>query len=87
MIDQIPVGLLAPSGLLAFTIFLILTGRLVPRSTYKDALEERDKWHKAADMSEHARDLEAEANRELLELARTTVALLRALPVDRRPKQ
>lgn len=84
MLEQIPVGVLAPSGLLALAVLLVLTGRLVPRSTYKDALEERDKWHKAADMSEHARDLDAEANRELLELARTTVALLRALPVDKR---
>lgn len=76
----IGVGSLGAGGLLAIVILMILTGRLVPRSTLEDMKQERDTWRAAFQESEQARHLAQEHSGELLELSRTAVPLLRALP-------
>lgn len=38
--DSVPWGILTPSGLLMFAVWLLLTGRIVPRRTLDDTLEE-----------------------------------------------
>lgn len=68
------------AGLVTLIVVLILTGRLVPRRTYEDMREERDTWRAAHKVSEEARHLEQEHTGELLELSRTAIPLLRALP-------
>ncbi|RSS43836.1 hypothetical protein [Streptomyces sp. WAC08241] len=72
------------SGLLALVVLLVLTGRLVPRSTLQDMRDERDKWQAAHDKSEAARQAERDQVTELLELSRVAGHVLSALP---RPKE
>ncbi|MFJ8923832.1 hypothetical protein ACIREK_30695 [Streptomyces sp. NPDC102415] len=67
-------------ALLAIVVVMVLTGRLVPRRTYDDLLEERNTWRTAHTVSEEARRLEREQVGELLELSRTADRVLTALP-------
>ena len=70
------------AALLAFTVWLILTGRIVPRSVLRDSQDERDKWEQAWKTSQ---DTVAELSRQvtaLVEVGRTTEALLRSIVGD-----
>ncbi|MFJ7990318.1 hypothetical protein [Streptomyces sp. NPDC096351] len=71
------------SGLLALVVLLVLTGRLVPRSTLQDMREERDTWRAAHAESEAARQAERDQVTELLELSRTAGHVLTSLPKPR----
>jgi len=71
--------LTAPTLLLA-AVWLVLTGRIVPRKTYEDIVCERNDWREAHKISEQSRAEMAQQIEELLEHARTTDALIRALP-------
>lgn len=67
-------------GLVALIVLMVLRGHLVPRRTYEDMREERDTWRAAHTVSEEARHVAQEQAGELLELSRTAIPLLRALP-------
>jgi hypothetical protein len=71
---------LGAAGLLVLVVLLILTGRLVPRTTLVDMREERDTWRAAHGESERARQAEREQVTELLELSRTAGHVLTSLP-------
>ncbi|MEU1421461.1 hypothetical protein [Kitasatospora sp. NPDC005751] len=87
-------GLVVQGGaaaILSAVVMLILVGRLVPRSVLEDVRAdrdaqlaelraERDSWKAAHATSEEARHLDQDSVRELLEVARTTEHLMRALP-------
>lgn len=77
----IPWAQIGPSGLLTILVLLILLGRLVPRRTMEDVLHDRDEWRAAHRISETARAEAARQVEELLEHAKTTDELLRALPL------
>ena len=62
-----------PASLLALTVIMILTGRLVPRSFYREKSQEAKAWQNVATTA-------VETNKELLEYARTADAILKALP-------
>jgi hypothetical protein len=62
-----------PSALLALTVIMILTGRLVPRFFYREKAAEAKEWRAVAATA-------VETNKELLEYARTADAILKALP-------
>lgn len=62
------------AGILIVTVWLVLTGRLVPRSVYKDIIAERDYWRKTAMTL-------SDQNRELMVSAEVTTQVLAALPV------
>jgi hypothetical protein len=62
-----------PGSLLALTVIMILTGRLVPRSFYREKAQEAREWQAVAMTV-------VETNKELLEYARTADAILKALP-------
>lgn len=74
------VGQLGIGGLLSLAVWLILSGRLVPRSTVDDIRQQRDRWEQAARASESARAEDRQQVRELLEVARVTERVLTALP-------
>ncbi|MGA4867551.1 hypothetical protein ACPB9J_33495 [Streptomyces lavendulocolor] len=76
----LPVSAAGPTTLLALVVLLILTGRLVPRSTLQDMREERDTWRAAHSESEAARQAEREQVGELLEMARLGNQVLNSLP-------
>ncbi len=72
-------------ALLFATIWLIFTGRLVPRSAIDDVRQDRDGWRKAAEAEQEINRVQAGQLSELLELARTTDQVIRALPL-RQPR-
>jgi hypothetical protein len=72
----IPVSAILQSGavgLLAAVVWMIVTGRLVPRRALLDAQAERDRWYEAAMIA-------GQQNNQLLLGARTTHEVIRALP-------
>jgi hypothetical protein len=74
------IGTYGGPSLLALTVILILTGRLVPRKNLKDMERDRDLWREAYNVSEQSRRLEAEHTGQLLEAARASAMVLRSLP-------
>jgi hypothetical protein len=89
--DQAGFLQLSAATILAVVILLILTGRLVPRRQVEDLREdrelrireisaERDTWRVVAEREAAARAQSQESTMELLELSRTAVHLLSALP-------
>lgn len=67
-------------GLLAVVVLLILTGRLVPYRLLKDVRAEAERWRQAYELERDARQRLAEHAEAGIEAARTTTAVLRALP-------
>ena len=47
-IESVPWGALTPIGLLLFAVLLVLTGRLVPRSSLDDERRRGDQWREQA---------------------------------------
>lgn len=79
MFDGIPLSTLTPAALLGLTVLFILLGRLVPRATYLDKVNEAKAWQAAYETSEKARVASDAQTRELLELAKTTNSIVYAL--------
>jgi hypothetical protein len=79
MFDGISLLGLTPAGLLLITVLMILTGRLVPKSTHEQTIKERDQWRAAYEVAELARSTQEAQTRELLEVAKTSTAVLTAL--------
>ena len=75
------------AGVLLVAIWLVLTGRIVGTKTvdrFVAAAERRESaWQTAYLKAEEARSLQAQQIAELLDLARTTDAVIRALPRPR----
>lgn len=77
MLENIPLDAIlakgGPVSLLVLVVVMILTGRLVPRATFQDKVEEAKEWKAVALAA-------TEQSKELLEYARTADAILRSLP-------
>ena len=63
-------------GLLALFVVAILTGRLVPRSTYEDKIKEADDWKAAWRDSEKAREELGKSVQVAIELGKITEKLM-----------
>lgn len=72
-------GITAPI-LLLIGIWLILTGRLVPRRTYDDLLADRNEWREAHKISESQRETLNQQINSLLEVGKTVESIMHALP-------
>ena len=79
MIDGIPVISFTPSVLLGIAILMLLTGRLIPKSTFLDKTKEAEQWHQAYEAERAARTISDAQTRELLEIAKTSELFLRAV--------
>lgn len=90
LLKTIPLGGISFAGLVTMAIVLIFRGEIVPKSTVeamrtdRDTIiaaknAENDMLKEAYKMSEQARYVGAEADKELLELGRTTVHLLQSI--------
>jgi hypothetical protein len=79
MLDGISIIGLTPTGLLLVTVLMILTGRLIPRSTYLDKVKECDRWREAYEVERVSREASDAQTRELLELAKTGTKVLEAV--------
>jgi len=79
VLDGVPlVGLSAPA-LLSIVVILLLTGRLVPRTTLLDKAKESDRWREAYEKEREARGASDSQTRELLEVSKTTHHIVQAL--------
>ncbi|GAA3699251.1 hypothetical protein GCM10022377_10320 [Zhihengliuella alba] len=72
MLEQLPlaaIGAIGTPGLLALAVYLVLTGRIVPRSTLEDVkaglVEQLTFWRTTAQKKDHTIELLSEANRIL----------------------
>lgn len=79
MFDGISITLLTPAGLLLLTVYMILTGRLIPRSMYLEKKAEAERWQAAYEVERQARTVSDAQTRELLELAKTGTRVLEAV--------
>lgn len=75
MFEGIPVvGLTAPA-LLGITVLLLLMGRIVPRATMQDKIQEASDWKAAYEAERDARAKSDAQTVELLEVSKTTHAI------------
>lgn len=90
LLKGVPLGGISFAGLVAWAIILIFRGDIVPRSTLDAMRTDRDAiiaaktaecetLREAYRISEEARLTGLEADKELLELGRTTVHLLQSI--------
>jgi len=79
MIEGIPLTNLTAPALLGIAILLLLTGRIVPRSTLMDKIKEADRWRAAYEAEREARSTSDDQTAELLELAKTTNSFMSAV--------
>lgn len=86
VLDSLPIPTLGAAGLLALAVWLILTGRIVPRRHYEDIEADRDRWRTAAEQWQTAHAEQAKPVAELIEIGRTTERLLQAM-VDERDRR
>lgn len=79
MIEGIPITDFTAPSLLGIAIIMILTGLLVPKSTYREKATECDRWREAYETSETARRELDSQTAELLETAKTSHAMILAV--------
>lgn len=79
MFDGVPLVSLSAPAILGITMLLILTGRLLPRSTYQEKVAEAERWRQAYEREREARAISDSQTRELLELARVNKSFLTAV--------
>ncbi len=88
---KLPLEGLSIVGVIFIVGWLVWSGRLVPKSIVNDLVSsrearitdlaaERDKWREAHEKVIEAFDARNDQHAELMELARTTDAFIRALP-------
>ena len=79
MLDGISVSNLTPAVLIGIAVLMLLLGWLVPRRTLRDVQNESARWHRAYDLEREARVTSVAQTAELLELGKTSHAILVAL--------
>lgn len=80
--DQIPwaaIGALTPSGMLMLAVWLILTGRIVPKSTYEVMVKARDDWQTTAQKKQEIIHTLAETVREQSVVSQTAAKVMTAV--------
>jgi hypothetical protein len=88
MLNGIPVDKLTAPVLVGIAVLMLFMGLLVPRRFYKEKCEEAERWRLVAATSEKARAESDKQAVELLELARTSHALIVAVfESSKLPKQ
>lgn len=79
MIEGIPVvGMTAPT-LLGIAILFLMTGRLIPRSHYREKVLEAERWRQAYEAEREARSTSDAQTVELLEFAKTNHSVMEAM--------
>lgn len=79
MLENVPLfGLTAPA-LLGIAVLLLLTGRIVPRSTLRDKDEECQRWQEAYEAEREARVVSDAQTAKLLEAVETNRDVVLAL--------
>lgn len=68
-----------PWTLLAIFVILLFTGRLFPKNTVDEKNREAERWRKAYELEREARSKAVDQTDDLLEMAKTTNAIVTAL--------
>lgn len=76
MFEGIPLLSLTPAALVGLTVMLLLSGKIVPRSTLEDKIKECQLWREAYEKEHEARLVSDRQTIELLELSKTTKQLI-----------
>lgn len=79
MLEGIPIADLTAPGLVGIAVLMVLFGLLVPRRTYNDKVEENKRLWLALETSEKARAASDAQAREMLELTKTSHAMITAI--------
>lgn len=74
------IGGLSAASLLGVVVWLILTGRLVPRLVHQEVRDDRDRWKQTAEAKDATIATQAASINELLEVGQTAAHVLRSLP-------
>lgn len=69
---------LTPASLLGLVVIMLLLGKIVPRSALDDKQLEADRWHQAYEAEKASRILAEDRNAQVLEVAKTSNAVLDA---------
>lgn len=67
------------AGLLFLCVWLIMTGRLVPRSTHLETRADRDSWRKAFEDSRVTSQVQAKSIDQLVESVKATETVMKAM--------
>lgn len=83
LLKGLPIGDIGAIGLVVMVVVLIFKGEIIPRTTYENMLRakdtENDMLKEAYKMSEAARAISADTDKELLELSRLTVHIVKSI--------
>lgn len=73
------IGGLTPSGLLILAVWLVLTGRIVPKSTYEVMVKARDDWQATAQKKQEIIHTLSETVRDQSAVSDTVVKVMSAV--------
>lgn len=73
------IGALTPSGMLMLAVWLILTGRIVPKSTYEVMVKARDDWQATAEKKQEIIHTQAETIRDQAVVSETVAKVMSAV--------
>lgn len=90
LLEGLPWGQLTAGGMLLVAVWLILTGKILPKATLtelradmeariQDARKEADDWRAAFTAASESQQLQSQMLRELLENGKTSLSVLTAL--------
>lgn len=87
MVESIPwaaIGALTPNGLLMVTIWLILSGKLVPRATLDRETTRGDQWRDTAAKKQEIIQVQAETIRDQAVISETVAKVMSAVQESNR---
>ena len=79
LLAGLPLGQIGAGTLLAIVVLLILTGRLVPQSVARDALEQRDKALELADAHQKVSTEQGMTLHQILDAVEKTTEIVTAI--------
>ena len=82
MMDAIPwaaIGGLTPGGIVTLVVWMVLTGRIIPKSTYDVMVKARDDWQATAQKKQEVIQTQAEAIRDQSVVAETVAKVMTAV--------
>ena len=82
MVEQIPwaaIGALTPSGMLMLAVWLILSGKLVPKATLDRETTRGDQWRDTAAKKQEIIQVQAETIRDQAVISETVAKVMAAV--------
>ena len=86
--DAIPwtaLGSLSPAAMLMLAVWLILTGRIIPKSTYDVMVKARDSWQETAQKKQEIIHTQSETIREQMVVNETVTKIMTSIQDANKP--